>query len=90
MTHNPQHNPNQVNDDQQQNQCPEGCCEGNELLCVSIPCPITIVLLGLELQLELPCIRLTSQDNLTPDQVQQLLGFLSNLIGNLGTNITSQ
>ncbi|WP_227940100.1 hypothetical protein [Alkalihalobacillus deserti] len=73
-----------------QNQCPEGCCEGDELLCVSIPCPITIVLLGLELQLELPCIRLTSQDDLTADQVQQLLGFLSNLLGNLGTNITSQ
>lgn len=74
----------------QENQCPDGCCTGNEILCVSIPCPISIVLLGLQLQLELPCIRLTSQDNLTPAQVQQLLGFLSNLLGNLGTNISTQ
>lgn len=74
----------------QQNQCPEGCCTGNEILCVSIPCPISIVLLGLQLQLELPCIRLTSQDNLTPTQVQQLLGFLSGLLGNLGNNINAQ
>ncbi|MGP4107906.1 hypothetical protein [Virgibacillus sp. L01] len=75
---------------QQQPECPEGCCQGDELLCVSIPCPVTIVLLGLELQLELPCIRLTSEDNLTPDQAQQILDFLSNLLGNLGPNIASQ
>ncbi|HZG59352.1 MAG TPA: hypothetical protein VEY68_02420 [Anoxybacillus sp.] len=77
-------------DDPQQPQCPEGCCEGDEILCISIPCPITIVLLGLELQLELPCIRLTSPDNLTPTQAQQILAFLTNLLGNLGTNITSE
>ncbi|HEY4554083.1 MAG TPA: hypothetical protein VIG80_12905 [Bacillaceae bacterium] len=74
-----------VQSSQNQNQCPEGCCDGSEILCVSIPCPVTIVLLGLELQLELPCIRLTSGDNLTTDQVQQLLNFLSNLLGNLGS-----
>jgi hypothetical protein len=67
---------------QQQPQCPEGCCQGDEILCISIPCPITIVLLGLELQLELPCIRLT--------QTQQILASLTNILGNLGTNTTSQ
>lgn len=36
---------------QQQPECPEGCCDGSEILCVSIPCPVTVVLLGLELQL---------------------------------------
>jgi hypothetical protein len=75
---------------QHQPQCPEGCCQGDEILCISIPCPITIVLLGLELQLELPCIRLTSPDNLTPTQTQQILASLTNLLGNLGTNIASK
>ncbi|EZP76791.1 hypothetical protein H839_09353 [Parageobacillus genomosp. 1] len=75
---------------QQQPQCPEGCCQGDEILCISIPCPITIVLLGLELQLELPCIRLTSPDNLTPTQAQQILASLTNLLGNLVTNTTSE
>jgi hypothetical protein len=40
--------------------CEEGCCIGDEILCISIPCPIVIVLNGLQLTLELPCIRLTS------------------------------
>ncbi|MDF2946423.1 MAG: hypothetical protein K0S51_1102 [Bacillales bacterium] len=71
-------------------QCPDGCCQGNEILCVSIPCPISIVLLGLELQLELPCIKLTAQDSLTPAQIQQILSVLSGIIGSLGTNIASE
>lgn len=29
----------------EQPSCPAGCCTGNEILCVSIPCPIDIVLL---------------------------------------------
>lgn len=70
---------------QQQNECPEGCCEGNEILCISIPCPISIVLLGLELQLELPCVRLSSEDTLSPAQIQQILGVLSRLLGSLGS-----
>ncbi|OAT74548.1 hypothetical protein A7K69_02235 [Parageobacillus thermoglucosidasius] len=73
----------------QQSQCSEGCCQGDEILCISIPCPITIVLLGLELQLELPCVRLTSPDNLTPAQAQQILASLTNLLGNLVTSTTS-
>ncbi|MFZ5988945.1 MAG: hypothetical protein ACOYWZ_17725 [Bacillota bacterium] len=72
------------------NGCPEGCCQGNEILCISIPCPVTIVLLGLTLQLELPCIRLTSQDGLTGDQVNQLLQVLTSLLGNLGGIIQPQ
>lgn len=72
---------------QQQNECPEGCCTGNEILCVSIPCPISIVLLGLQLQLELPCIRLTSEQNLNSDQITRLLQVITNLLGSLGTII---
>ena len=71
-------------------QCPEGCCTGNEILCISIPCPVTIVLLGLKLTLELPCIRLTSQTPLTPSQVQQILQVLSNLLGNLLSGVSAQ
>jgi hypothetical protein len=68
------------------NECPEGCCTGNEILCVSIPCPIDIVLLGLQLRLELPCIRLTSQGDtpLGEADVQQLIRVLTGILGNLG------
>lgn len=72
---------------QQQAECPEGCCDGSEILCVSIPCPVTVVLLGLQLQLELPCIRLTSPDELTAEQIQQLLALLSGIIGGLGSGV---
>lgn len=71
---------------EQEQQCPEGCCTGNEILCVSIPCPIDIVLLGLQLRLELPCIRLTSPGDtpLTQGEVQQIIQVLTGVIGNLG------
>lgn len=69
---------------QQQTMCPEGCCTGDEILCVSIPCPISIVLLGIDLQLELPCLRLTSGSGLTAAEVQRLLAFLTGLLGSLG------
>lgn len=72
---------------QQQPECPEGCCDGSEILCVSIPCPVTVVLLGLELQLELPCIRLTSPGGLTTEEVQQLLTILTGIIGGLGGSL---
>lgn len=76
---------------QQPTQCPEGCCTGDEILCVSIPCPISIVLLGIDLQLELPCLRLSTQSsNLTTDQTQQLLSVFTNLLGNLGSTIASE
>ncbi|RHW41551.1 hypothetical protein D1B31_07460 [Neobacillus notoginsengisoli] len=68
-----------------QNECPEGCCTGDEILCISIPCPISIVLLGLDLQLELPCIRLSSVNGLTAGQTQQVLAVLANLLGALGS-----
>ncbi|CEG25636.1 hypothetical protein [Bacillus sp. B-jedd] len=68
-----------------QTQCPEGCCTGDEILCISIPCPISIVLLGLDLQLELPCIRLSTVNGLTAGQTQQILGVLANLLGALGS-----
>ncbi|WP_216830690.1 hypothetical protein [Alkalihalobacterium elongatum] len=71
------------------NGCPDSCCTGNEILCVGIPCPIDIVLLGIELQVELPCVRITSPaGQLTQDQIQQLLGVLTGILealGNIGT-----
>jgi hypothetical protein len=66
------------------NTCPDSCCTGDEILCIGIPCPIDIVLLGIELQVELPCVRLTSPGTLTGDQVQQLLGVLQGILGALG------
>ena len=84
-----EHQEEQV-DQEDQAQCPPGCCTGDEILCISIPCPITIVLLGLELQLNLPCLSLTSVDNLSTSQVEQLLGFLANLLGNLGSGVALQ
>ncbi|MBM7572706.1 hypothetical protein [Aquibacillus albus] len=74
----------------QQTQGQEGCCQGDELLCVSIPSPITIVFLGLEIQIELPCIRINSEENLTSEETQQILGLLTNLLGNIGENINPQ
>jgi hypothetical protein len=70
---------------QQENGCPEGCCTGSEILCISIPCPISIVLLGLQLQLELPCVKLTSQQSLTSEQISRLLQVITNLLGSLGS-----
>lgn len=72
---------------QQPAECPAGCCDGTEILCVSIPCPVTVVLLGLQLQLELPCIRLTSPGSLTTEQLQQLLAILTGIIGGLGSSL---
>ncbi len=66
-------------------QCPEGCCNGTEILCVSIPCPVNIVVLGIDLTLELPCIRLTSGTPLSSAQVSQLLQALTSIISTLGS-----
>jgi hypothetical protein len=66
------------------NTCPESCCTGDEILCIGIPCPIDIVLLGLELQIELPCVRITSPGDLTQEQVQQILDVLTGILGGLG------
>ena len=71
----------------QQETCPPGCCTGDEILCISIPCPISIVLLGLNLRLELPCIRLTSNTPLTSEQTNQLIQTLTGILGSLGTSI---
>lgn len=65
------------------NECPPSCCTGDEILCVGIPCPIDIVLLGLELTVELPCIRVSSNGELTDDQIQRLIGVLEGVLGNL-------
>lgn len=80
MPHQPGHQP-----PGQQPQCPEPCCGPTDILCVSIPCPIQIVLLGIPLTVELPCIRIFSDGQLTPAQVQQILAALQNLLGSLGS-----
>lgn len=66
------------------NVCPDSCCTGEEILCIGIPCPIDIVLLGVELQVELPCVRVTSPEDLTDAQVQELLAVLTGVLGGLG------
>lgn len=66
-----------------QNQCPTGCCTGNEILCVSIPCPVSIVLLGIDLTLEIPCIRLASGSPLTGAQIQQTLQVLQTMLNSV-------
>lgn len=73
---------------QQQPQCPPGCCTGNEILCISIPCPVSIVLLGIDLTLELPCVRLTSTTPLSSAQVSQLIQAITGILGSLGTSVT--
>ena len=75
---------------QRQEGCPEGCCTGTEILCISIPCPVNIVLLGLTLNLELPCLRLTSGQSLTGTQISQILQVLVETLGNLGSVIGQQ
>ena len=67
--------------------CPDSCCTGDEILCIGIPCPIDIVVLGIDLQLEIPCVRLTSTGDLTDMNVQQLTGVLTGILegnGNFG------
>ena len=64
--------------------CPDSCCTGDEILCIGIPCPIDIVVLGIDLQLELPCVRLTSTGVLTDTEVQQLIGVLTGILEGLG------
>jgi hypothetical protein len=68
---------------QNQNQCPTGCCTGNEILCISIPCPVSIVLLGIDLTLEIPCIRLASGSPLTGAQIEQTLQVLQTMISSV-------
>jgi hypothetical protein len=69
-------------------ECPEGCCTGNEILCLSIPCPVTIVLLGITLTLELPCLRLTSEQDVSASQVAPLLQALTGVLGALSSTFS--
>jgi hypothetical protein len=83
----------EVDVDLQQAQCPEGCCTGNEILCISIPCPVTIVLLGIPLTLNLPCLSLGAENPLQTGQVvqllQALLSVLSGILGAIPTSTTA-
>ncbi|PDY88498.1 hypothetical protein [Bacillus toyonensis] len=67
---------------QQQYKCQ---CDGKEALCVSIPVPITVVLLGTKLQVELPCIRITSEEDITP-VLKKLIKSLGGLLGGSGSS----
>lgn len=69
--------------EQAQQACPAGCCKGNEILCISIPCPVSIVLLGIDLTLELPCVRLTSKTPLTAAQINNIIQTLTRILGSL-------
>lgn len=84
-------NCSQINAQTQQTQqgCPSGCCTGNEILCISIPCPINIVLLGLNLTLELPCVRLTSTTPLTAAQTNTVMQSLTKILESLGSITTT-
>ncbi|HEX3046424.1 MAG TPA: hypothetical protein VHY08_16830 [Bacillota bacterium] len=64
--------------------CPAGCCNGTEILCISDPCPISLVVLGIPLQVELTCLRLSSPITLTTAQVQAILQVLIGILGSLG------
>ncbi|GLV61726.1 hypothetical protein Bmyc01_03960 [Bacillus mycoides] len=76
-----QQQPQQQQQQQQQYKCQ---CDGKEALCVSIPVPITVVLLGTKLQVELPCIRITSEEDITP-VLKKLIKSLGGLLGGSGS-----
>jgi hypothetical protein len=66
----------------------ESCCEGNEILCVSIPGGVHVVLLGIHIDLGPVCLTVTNPGTtvLTAAQeanVQQIAGAVGNLLGNL-------
>jgi hypothetical protein len=56
------------------------CCTGEEILCISVPTPVSLGLFGRRLTLELPCLRLSSEMNLTGRQTTQLLDVLISLL----------
>lgn len=74
----------------QNSRCNNDCCKGNELLCISIPEPITIVVLGNTLRLELPCLRLTSEDSLSGEEASTILAALTRILGAAGAIIENE
>lgn len=71
----------------QPQQC-ESCCEDTDILCVSIPGGVHIVLLGIHIDLEAVCLRISNPgtSTLTAAQqanVEQIAGAVGNLLGNL-------
>lgn len=79
-----QQQPPQQQQQQQQQQQYKCQCDGKEALCVSIPVPITVVLLGTKLQVELPCIRITSEEDIKP-VLKKLIKSLGGLLGGSGS-----
>ncbi|RXT05783.1 hypothetical protein [Ammoniphilus sp. CFH 90114] len=59
------------------------CCRGNEIVCLSLPSPLNLVLLGIKLRLELPCLRLTSKEQISEQQIERLINLLRRLLGGL-------
>ncbi|MFB9760350.1 hypothetical protein [Ectobacillus funiculus] len=69
----------------QQSQQPQQCqCDGSEALCVSVPVPLTVVLFGTKLQVELECLKITSEQDITP-ALQKLVRSLGGLLGGSGS-----
>jgi hypothetical protein len=60
-------------------QAPSGPCNctGNEILCINIPGPITLVILGMKFTFTIPCINLGAAQPLTPEQKD----FLAKIFG---------
>ena len=61
------------------------CCTGDEILCVSVPSPISVALLGRKLTLEAPRVKLTSEMSLTGRQTVHLLRVLIDFLKTIGT-----
>lgn len=71
-----------------QPQACESCCEQTDILCVSIPGGVHIVLLGINIDLGPVCLRISNPGTgpLTAAQqanVQQVAGAVGNLLGSL-------
>lgn len=63
--------------------CSSDCCTGDEILCVSIPCPIDLVILGFDLRIELPCLRITSNSTLTDEQKNKIVKAIKDTVTNI-------
>ncbi|MTI47301.1 hypothetical protein [Sporosalibacterium faouarense] len=70
--------------------CHNKCCKGDELLCIAIPVPITVVILGFELNVDIPCIRITAPDDMSSDQANDLMNSLNGILSNLTTIVSNE
>lgn len=59
------------------------CCSGNEVFCIDVPGPITLVILGMKFTFTIPCIKLGTPEPLTPVQKELLAKIFGEAIYNL-------